>query len=203
MRLNEISDVAGARRERTRVGRGMGSGKGKTAGRGHKGQKSRSGVAIKGFEGGQMPLHRRLPKRGFSNPTRRRYAEVTLAKLQAAVDKKTLDPSAPITEAVLKEAGVVTHLREGVRVLGGGDLKAKLNLDVSGATGPAIAAVKAAGGSVTIPERKPKHAKRRDKVAAKRSGAPAETGKAAPAADDTGSNTEAADGGESGTEKTD
>ncbi len=149
MKLNEISDRPGARKERIRVGRGIGSGKGKTGGRGVKGQKSREGVAIKGFEGGQMPLHRRLPKRGFNNISAKRYAEVGLDDLQAAVDGKRIDASQPVTGAVLKEAGVIKHLRDGVRVLGNGSLKAKLTLEVAGATRSAIAAIEGAGGSVT------------------------------------------------------
>ena len=150
MRLNEISDNAGARKGRTRVGRGIGSGSGKTAGRGMKGQKSRSGVAIKGFEGGQMPLHRRLPKRGFTNINGKRFAEIGLDRLQEAVDKKLFDAAKPVTEAVLKESGIITHLRDGVRVLGNGEIKAKLTLEVTGATRSAVAAIEAAGGSIVL-----------------------------------------------------
>ena len=149
MKLNEISDRPGARKERIRVGRGIGSGKGKTGGRGVKGQKSREGVAIKGFEGGQMPLHRRLPKRGFNNPSAKRYAEVGLDDLQAAVDGKRIDASKPVDRRRAQGSGRDQHLRDGVRVLGNGALKAKLTLEVAGATRSAIAAIEGAGGSVT------------------------------------------------------
>ena len=150
MKLNEIRDDASARRGRMRVGRGIGSGKGKTGGRGMKGQKSRSGVALKGFEGGQMPLNRRLPKRGFNNIWAKRYAVVNLGRLQQAVDAGKLDASAPVTAETLKAAGVVTHIRDGVRLLGKGTLEAKLAISVAGASAAAVAAVEKAGGSVTI-----------------------------------------------------
>ncbi len=150
MKLNEIRDDAGARRGRTRVGRGIGCGKGKTCGRGMKGQKSRSGVALKGFEGGQMPLNRRLPKRGFNNIWAKRYAVVNLGRLQQAVDAGKLDAAAPVTAETLKAAGVVTHIRDGVRLLGKGTLEAKLAISVAGASAAAVAAVEKAGGSVTI-----------------------------------------------------
>ncbi len=150
MRLNEISDNPGAKRTRMRVGRGIGSGKGKTGGRGVKGQKSRSGVSIKGFEGGQMPVHRRLPKRGFTNIFRKRYVAVNVGRLQQAVDAGKLDAKATITGEVLKAAGVVTHLRDGIRLLGKGELKAKLTLEVAGASKGALAAVEKAGGSVVV-----------------------------------------------------
>lgn len=150
MKLNEISDRPGARPTRKRIGRGIGSGVGKTGGRGVKGQKARAGVAIKGFEGGQMPLHRRLPKRGFHNISGKDYAEVGLDDLQAAVDSGKLDAAKPVTEAVLKEAGIVTHLRDGVRILGNGALKAKLTIEVTGATRPAAAAIEGAGGSLKV-----------------------------------------------------
>ncbi len=150
MKLNEISDKPGARKARMRVGRGIGSGKGKTAGRGVKGQTSRSGVAIKGFEGGQMPLHRRLPKRGFNNPSARRYAEIGLGDLQKAVDAGRLDATKPIAEATLKEAGLIKHLRDGVRILGNGAITASLTLEVSGATRSAMAAIEAAGGRLNL-----------------------------------------------------
>lgn len=150
MKLNEISDNLGARKERTRVGRGMGSGKGKTSGSGQKGQTSRTGVAIKGFEGGQMPLYQRLPKRGFTNFTSKSYSELKLSDLQAAIDSKKLDAKKKIDEAALKEAGVITHLRDGVRLLGNGELTAKVDLEVSGATKTAQAAVEKAGGKLTI-----------------------------------------------------
>jgi large subunit ribosomal protein L15 len=150
MKLNEIADNAGARKARTRVGRGIGSGLGKTAGRGVKGQKSRSGVAIKGFEGGQMPLHRRLPKRGFTNIGRRQFVEVNLGRLQEAIDAKKLDPKADVTAEVLLAAGVIRRIKDGVRILGTGELKTALKLTVAGASKPAIAAVERAGGSVQV-----------------------------------------------------
>lgn len=150
MRLNELRDNPGATKERTRVGRGIGSGKGKTGGRGVKGQKSRSGVAIKGFEGGQMPLHQRLPKRGFTKPNRARYAEVSLGRLQTAIDAGKLDAKKTVDAAALVEAGVIRRVLDGVRVIGGGELKAKLDLVVAGGSKPAIAAVEKAGGTVSV-----------------------------------------------------
>ena len=149
MKLDEIRDNPGARKKRMRVGRGIGSGKGKTAGRGVKGQKARTGVAIKGFEGGQMPLHRRLPKRGFHNIFRLDYNEVSLGKIQVAVDAGRLDASQPVTEAALVAAGVLRRAKDGVRVLGSGELTAKVTLEVAYATKSAVAAVEKAGGSVT------------------------------------------------------
>ncbi len=159
MRLNELRDNPGATKERKRVGRGIGSGKGKTAGRGHKGQKSRSGVAIKGFEGGQMPIHRRLPKRGFNNLFSKDFNEVNVGRLQAAIDKKTLDAKKTITVQMLVDAGVIRRARDGVRLLGQGDLKTKLSLEITGASAGAVRAVEKAGGSVTLvemPQRAPK-----------------------------------------------
>ncbi|EAP91222.1 probable 50s ribosomal protein l15 [Oceanicaulis sp. HTCC2633] len=150
MRLNELRDNDGATKSRMRVGRGIGSGKGKTGGRGVKGQKSRSGVAIKGFEGGQMPLYQRLPKRGFNKPNRLAFAEVTLAKLQAAVDAGKLDAKTPVDAEALIKAGVIRRAKDGVRVIGGGELKAKLELTVAGGSKPAIEAVEKAGGKVTV-----------------------------------------------------
>ena len=150
MRLNELRDNDGATKSRTRVGRGIGSGKGKTGGRGVKGQKSRSGVAIKGFEGGQMPLYQRLPKRGFNKPNRLAFAEVTLGRLQTAVDAGKLDAKAPVDAAALIKAGVIRRANDGVRVIGGGDLTAKLDLTVAGGSKPAIEAVEKAGGKVTV-----------------------------------------------------
>ncbi|MBT7526546.1 MAG: 50S ribosomal protein L15 [Rhodospirillales bacterium] len=150
MRLNEISDKHGATKARKRVGRGIGSGTGKTASRGVKGQKSRSGVAIKGFEGGQMPIHRRLPKRGFHNYTGKRFSEIGLDTLQTAIDAKKIDASKPVTEKGLKDAGIITHLRDGVRVLGNGVLTVKVTLEVAGATKSAIAGVETAGGTINI-----------------------------------------------------
>jgi large subunit ribosomal protein L15 len=151
MRLNELSDNPGATKKRKRVGRGIGSGSGKTAGRGHKGQKSRSGVAIKGFEGGQMPIHRRLPKRGFTNIFRKDYAEVSLGRIQQAIDAGKLDPKQTIDAAALKRAGVLRRVKDGVRLLNNGELTAAVTLDVAGASRPAVAAVEKAGGSVSLP----------------------------------------------------
>ena len=150
MKLNTISDNAGAHKARMRVGRGIGSGKGKTCGSGQKGQKSRSGVSINGFEGGQMPLHRRLPKAGFTKPFRIQWNEVTLGKLQAAVDAGKLDSKNPIDAEALRVAGLVRRVGAGVRLLGGGELKASLTLTLSGATKSSVAAVEAAGGSITL-----------------------------------------------------
>ncbi len=154
MKLNDIRDNQGARVDRVRVGRGIGSGLGKTAGRGQKGQKSRSGVAIKGFEGGQMPLHMRLPKRGFNKPNRLDYAEVNIGALQRAVDAGLIDVAATVDVAALQAAGLVNQPRDGVRLLGKGELKAKLAIAVAGVSKSARAAVEAAGGSVTVPEKK-------------------------------------------------
>lgn len=159
MRLSDLKDNAGATQPAKRVGRGMGSGKGKTAGRGNKGQKSRSGVALKGFEGGQMPIHRRLPKRGFNNLFTKDYNEVNVERLQAAVDKKLLDAKKPVTVAALAEAGIIKKVKDGVRLLGQGELKTKLTIEVTGASASAVKAVEKAGGSVSIvdlPRRAPK-----------------------------------------------
>jgi large subunit ribosomal protein L15 len=150
MKLNELKDNEGANKSRMRVGRGIGSGKGKTAGRGVKGQKSRTGVAIKGFEGGQMPLHRRLPKRGFTNIFALDLNEINLTVLQAAVDAGKLDAKAPITVETLVAAGLLRRALDGVRVLGG-TVKSALTLEVAGASAPAVAAVEAAGGKVIVP----------------------------------------------------
>ena len=148
--LNGIKDNEGARKSRMRVGRGIGSGKGKTSGRGGKGQTARSGVRIKGFEGGQMPLHRRLPKRGFNNIFRLDFAEVNLDRLQAAIDAKTLDAKVVINAEALVQSGVLRRSRDGVRLLGRGEIKAKVALEVHGASKSAIEAVEKAGGSVKI-----------------------------------------------------
>ncbi len=158
MRLNTISDKAGARSKRKRVGRGAGSGVGQTAGRGMKGQTSRSGVSINGFEGGQMPIYRRLPKRGFNKPNRLDWNEVNLARLQAAVDAKKLDAKKPIDAAAMLEAGLFSKARDGVRLLGKGELTAKVNLVVDHATKTAAAAVEKAGGSIKLVEREAKPA---------------------------------------------
>ena len=158
MKLSDLRDNAGARKPRRRVGRGIGSGKGKTAGRGGKGQTARSGVAIKGFEGGQMPLHRRLPKRGFTNIFRKRFNELNLDRVQQAIDAGKLDAAALIDVEALVAAGVLRRAKDGVRLLGGGELKAKVNIAVAGASKSAIAAVESAGGSITVllPKREPK-----------------------------------------------
>ena len=150
MKLHQLSDNPGARKKRTRVGRGIGSTKGKTAGVGGKGQHGRSGVAINGFEGGQMPLYRRLPKRGFNNIFRLDFSEVNLGALQDAIEAKRLDATKPINGKALKAAGLIGRVRDGVRLLGKGELKAKINITVVGATKSAIAAVEKAGGSVTV-----------------------------------------------------
>ncbi|KRB81105.1 50S ribosomal protein L15 [Sphingomonas sp. Root710] len=152
MKLNDIRDNAGARKGRVRVGRGIGSGVGKTGGRGQKGQKSRSGVSIKGFEGGQMPLHMRLPKRGFNNIFAKDYAEVNLGAIQKLIDAKTLDASALIDHAALKAAGVARGGKDGVRILGKGELTAKLSFKVAGVSAGAKAAIEKAGGSVDVIE---------------------------------------------------
>jgi large subunit ribosomal protein L15 len=151
MKLNEVRDNKGAHARRLRVGRGIGSGKGKTSGRGVKGQKARTGVSIHGFEGGQMPLHRRLPKRGFNVPFPLRYAEINLGQLQAAIDGGKLKSDAPIDGAVLVAAGVLRRQRDGVRLLGKGELKAKVTVKVAGASKSAVAAVEAKGGRVELP----------------------------------------------------
>lgn len=148
MKLNEIRDNEGAHKKRMRVGRGPGSGKGKTAGRGVKGQKSRSGVAIGGFEGGQMPLYMRMPKRGFNNPNALKLAEVNLWRLQDAVDGGKLDASSEVRGEALVAAGVIRRVKDGVRLLGTGEIKAKLNLVVWSASAGAVKAIEAAGGSV-------------------------------------------------------
>lgn len=151
MKLNQLSDNQGARKNRMRVGRGIGSGKGKTAGRGVKGQKSRSGVAIKGFEGGQMPIYRRLPKRGFKNPFTKEYAVVNIGALQKAIDDKRLDAGKTVDAAALVAAGLVgRRIKDGVRVLAKGELKSKINLEVAGASAAAVAAVEKAGGKVVV-----------------------------------------------------
>ncbi len=141
MKLNEISDRPGARKGRKRVGRGLGSGRGGTSGRGHKGQKSRSGVSLLGFEGGQMPIYRRLPKRGFKNIFAKRYDIVNLGQLQAAIERGRLDSKKPITLPILREAGLAGRARDGVRLLAKGELSAKLTIEVSGASKGAVAAV--------------------------------------------------------------
>jgi len=150
MKLNDIRDNPGARKERTRVGRGIGSGKGKTGGRGQKGQKSRSGVAIKGFEGGQMPLHMRLPKRGFNNPFGKDYAEVNLGQVQKLIEAGKLDAKNVVDHAALRAAGVARGGKDGVRLLGKGELTSKVSFKVAGVSQGAAAAVEKAGGSVDV-----------------------------------------------------
>jgi large subunit ribosomal protein L15 len=156
-KLNEIRDNEGAHAKRMRVGRGPGSGKGKTAGRGVKGQKSRSGVALNGFEGGQMPLHMRMPKRGFRRPFPERLVEVNLWRIAAAIEAGKLDAKKPVDADALKAAGVIRRARDGVRLLGEGEIKAKLTVTVHSATASAKAAVEKAGGAVTE-TRKPREA---------------------------------------------
>ncbi len=150
MKLNEIKDNVGSSKTRVRVGRGVGSGLGKTCGKGQKGQKSRSGVAIGGFEGGQMPLYRRLPKRGFTNIFAKDYAELNIQTIQAFVDAGKLDVSKVLTEDVLVEAGVVRRALDGIKLLGKGEIKSKVNLQITGATKSAVEAIAKHGGTVEI-----------------------------------------------------
>lgn len=150
MKLNEITDNPGARKTSKRLGRGVGSGKGKTSGRGVKGQKARRGVALGGFEGGQMPIHMRTPKRGFKNIHRRRYVEVNIGRIQKAIDAGKLDAAAEIDAAVLRAAGLLRHVRDGVRLLAQGEITAKISITVVGASKAAIAAVEEKGGKVTL-----------------------------------------------------
>ena len=150
MKLNELADRPGSSKTRQRLGRGIGSGSGKTAGRGGKGQTARSGVRIKGFEGGQMPLHRRLPKRGFTNIFAKKLNEVNLGRVQGAIEAGKLDPKDVVDSAALVRAGVLRRAKEGVRLLGSGEIKTKLNFEVHGASKSAVAAVEKAGGSVKV-----------------------------------------------------
>ena len=150
MKLSDIADNAGSRKKRMRVGRGIGSGKGKQAGRGGKGQTARSGVRIKGFEGGQMPLHRRLPKRGFTNIFKLDFAEINLDRLQQAIDSKLVDVKETVTAESLVKTGVLRRAKDGLRLLGRGELKSKLTIEAHGASKPAIAAVEKAGGTVKV-----------------------------------------------------
>lgn len=190
MRLNELKDKPGALKARKRVGRGPGSGKGKTAGRGHKGQNSRSGVALKGFEGGQMPIHMRLPKRGFNNPFRKQLNEVNLGRVQEAVDKGRLDAGETVTVEALRRAGVIRRPMDGVRLLGKGELKTKMAFEVTGASAGAVKAVEKAGGSVTVvpmPKRAPKaKAKPAEDAPAQAGGAAKEKAQTRPATGKTG-----------------
>jgi large subunit ribosomal protein L15 len=175
MRLNEIRDNPGSRKTRVRIGRGIGSGVGKTGGRGGKGQTARAGVAIGGFEGGQMPLHRRLPKRGFNKWRAKDYNEINVGALQKAVDDGRLPPAEPVTVEALVEAGVLRRAKDGVRLLGSGEIKAPLAVTVNHASASARAAVEKAGGSVTLIEAKvlADDVAKREKSAAKK----AKTGK--------------------------
>jgi large subunit ribosomal protein L15 len=173
MRLNGIKDNPGAKKTRVRIGRGIGSGLGKMGGRGGKGQTARSGVAIGGFEGGQMPLHRRLPKRGFNKWRPQDFNEINVGALQQAIDDKRLDGSKPIDMAALVEAGIVRRAKDGVRLLGDGEIKAKIAITVNHATAKAKAAVEKAGGSISVIERKVLAAdeEKRKKSAAKKAAA--------------------------------
>ena len=150
MKLHELADRPGARKKRARIGRGIGSGTGKTGGRGGKGQTARSGVRIKGFEGGQMPLHRRLPKRGFNNIFRLDFAEINLDRLQQAIDAKLVDVKETVTIESLVKSGVIRRAKDGLRLLGRGELTAKIAIEVHGASKSAVAAVEKAGGTVKI-----------------------------------------------------
>ncbi|OLP43325.1 50S ribosomal protein L15 [Rhizobium oryziradicis] len=150
MKLNEIKDNEGSSKNRIRVGRGIGSGKGKTGGRGVKGQKARSGVAVNGFEGGQMPIYRRLPKRGFNNIFASEFTTVSVGRLQQAIDAGKLDATATIDVAALKAAGVIRRIKDGVRILADGELTAKVTLEVAGASKPAIEKIEKAGGSLKL-----------------------------------------------------
>ena len=149
MKLNDIADNPGSRKQRMRVGRGIGSGKGKTSGRGGKGQTARSGVRIKGFEGGQMPMHRRLPKRGFNNINAKRHAVINLGLLQKFIDAGKIDATAPVDEDVLIQSGLVRRKRDGIRLLAKGELTASVNLTLTGASKAAVEAIEKAGGSFT------------------------------------------------------
>ena len=159
MKLNELHDNPGAARKQKRVARGPGSGKGKTAGRGIKGQKSRSGVAIGGYEGGQMPLYRRLPKRGFNKPNAKSYAVVNLGMIQKFIAEGKLDASAPITAEVMVASGLIRRVLDGVRVLAKGEITSAVTLTVTGASAAAVEAVAAAGGTLTVAEALPPHGK--------------------------------------------
>jgi large subunit ribosomal protein L15 len=165
MRLNELKDNPGARKSKLRVGRGIGSGKGKTAGRGHKGQKSRSGVAIKGFEGGQMPIHMRLPKRGFNNYTKKTYTEITTGKLQSFVDKGLLSVDKVITEEDIFDNCKIKKSPNGIKLLNKGEIKSKINISVSKATQSTIELIKSLGGNIsTLEEPKQKRNRKIKKV---------------------------------------
>jgi large subunit ribosomal protein L15 len=160
MRLNEIGDNKGATHDRKRVGRGMSSGTGKTSGSGQKGQKSRSGVSLLGFEGGQMPLYRRLPKRGFNNIFRKEFAEVNVGQIQTAIESKKLDAKGVVNYETLVAAGLIKGSDDGVKLLGNGEIKTKVSLEVTGASKGAIAAVEKAGGTVTLIDAGPSSAEK-------------------------------------------
>ena len=180
MKLNEIRDNDGARKGRMRVGRGIGSGKGKTSGRGQKGAKARSGVAGNGFEGGQMPLHMRIPKRGFNNIFAKDFAEVNVGMIQKMIDAKKLDAKGTLDHDALKAAGLARGGKDGVRLLGKGELTAKLTFMVAGATKGAIAAVEKAGGKVELTDKGlPEHEKKAARAAANKEAKAAKTGKPA------------------------
>ena len=181
MKLHELAAPAGSHKVRKRIGRGIGSGVGKTGGRGGKGQTARTGVAIGGFEGGQMPLHRRLPKRGFNKWRRKDYNEINIGTLQQAIDDKRLDGSKPLDAEALVAAGLLRRGKDGLRLLGAGELKAKLSLTVDHATASAKAAVEKAGGSIKIIEKKvlPADEAKRKKSEAKKGSAPKKAAKAA------------------------
>ncbi len=164
MRLNELRDNPGAVRARKSIGRGIGSGTGKQAGRGTKGQKARSGVSLLGFEGGQMPLYRRLPKRGFHNPFRKEFAEINLGQLQKAIDAGKLDVGQPITEDVLRSVGLIKNRHDGVKLLAKGEIKAKITIAVTGASKAAMDAVAKVGGQVNLPAPKAKPPTRGSKL---------------------------------------
>lgn len=153
MKLNDLRDKEGATHSRKRVGRGIGSGTGKTGGRGVKGQSSRSGMAINGFEGGQMPLYRRLPKRGFNNIFAKSFVTVSLARIQIAIDAKKLDAKETVTAELLAKAGVIRRVKDGVRILSDGELKTKVSFDVAGASKAAVEKIEKAGGSIKLPEK--------------------------------------------------
>jgi large subunit ribosomal protein L15 len=177
MKLNELAPNPGSRQARKRVGRGIGSGTGKTAARGHKGQKARAGVSTRAFEGGQMPIYRRLPKRGFKNPFRKELVPINLDRLQAAVDAGRIDPARPVDLAVLKAAGLVTRRRDGLRLLARGELSAALTIEIDSASQAAAAAVAKAGGKLILPAPKAEAP-----AAERRKGARKRTAKEPPAA---------------------
>ena len=172
MMLNTLADNKGARKKKKRVGRGIGSGKGKTAGAGVKGQKARTGVAIGGFEGGQMPLHRRMPKRGFKNIFRRDYTVINLGRLQKAIESGKLDAAKPVNGEALVKANILRRTRDGVRLLAKGEIKSKLTIEVAGASQAAIAAVEKAGGKVVVQQPKAEAAPSKPKKKASKAAQP-------------------------------